>query len=127
MGSWNLTATTASQVTDNASVSVLYGVENILDERIIGTMNPGGDNDVFGLVLGFNPGDTSNTSADFLLLDWKRTDQSFNFTDTTGGPFHDLTGSTLRPPGCGYPVSQAHPPPTNFGRLKLWRQTRQVA
>ncbi len=110
MGPWNLATTTASQATNNGSVSVLYGNQNILGERIIGTLNPGGDDDVIGFVLGFNPGDTSNPSADYLLLDWKRTDQSFNFGDVSGGPFHDLTGNTTR--GKGMRLSRVTGTPT---------------
>jgi hypothetical protein len=38
------------------------------------------DDDYVGFVLGFNPGDSTNASADFLLIDWKQLDQFFNFT-----------------------------------------------
>jgi hypothetical protein len=38
-----------------------------------------GDNDFIGFALGFQPGDTSNSSADYLLVDWKQGDQSYNF------------------------------------------------
>lgn len=29
------------------------------------------DNDFIGIALGFNPGDTTNPNADYLLIDWK--------------------------------------------------------
>lgn len=35
------------------------------------------DDDFFGFVLGFSPGDTENLGADFLLLDWKQETQTF--------------------------------------------------
>lgn len=38
-----------------------------------------GDDDFIGFALGFQPGDTSNSSADYLLVDWKQGNQSFNF------------------------------------------------
>lgn len=38
-----------------------------------------GDDDFIGFALGFDPGDTSSSSADYLLVDWKQGDQSFNF------------------------------------------------
>ena len=35
----------------------------------------GSDDDFIGFVLGFDPGDSSLSSADYLLLDWKRGDE----------------------------------------------------
>jgi hypothetical protein len=37
----------------------------------------GGDDDLCGFAIGWNPGDASNPNADYLLVDWKRTTQSF--------------------------------------------------
>jgi len=37
------------------------------------------DGDAFGFALGFQPGDATGPAADFLLVDWRRQDQSFNF------------------------------------------------
>lgn len=34
------------------------------------------DDDFVGFVLGFNPGDWTNAAADFLLIDWKKANQS---------------------------------------------------
>jgi hypothetical protein len=36
----------------------------------------GGDNDFMGFVLGYNDGDVTNASADYILIDWKQGDQS---------------------------------------------------
>ncbi len=47
------------------------------------------DDDYVGFAVGFQPGDTSNPSADYLLIDWKRGTQYFNF----GSP-SDTPGST---------------------------------
>lgn len=41
-----------------------------------------GDNDFFGFALGFDPGDTSNTGADFLLVDWRQTQQAIQWFDS---------------------------------------------
>ena len=38
-----------------------------------------GDDDFIGFVLGFNPGDTTNSSADFMLVDWKQSNQYYDF------------------------------------------------
>jgi hypothetical protein len=48
----------------------------------------GGDDDYIGFALGFNPGDATNGSADYLLIDWKQGNQNFNFgapSDSPGG------------------------------------------
>lgn len=47
-----------------------------------------GDDDYIGFVFGFQPGDTTNAAADYLLVDWKQTDQFFNF----GAPSGDAGG-----------------------------------
>lgn len=39
----------------------------------------GGDDDYLGFALGFDPGESTNPNADFLLVDWKRTNQNFDF------------------------------------------------
>ena len=39
----------------------------------------GGDDDLIGFALGYEPGDVSNPSADYLLIDWKAISQSFDF------------------------------------------------
>ncbi|MEY1555223.1 VPLPA-CTERM sorting domain-containing protein [Yoonia sp. R2331] len=64
------------------------------------------DNDFFGFVLGFNPGDTMNSAADYLLVDWKQADQNFNFT---GGTANLTPGSTAT---AGLAVSRVSGIPT---------------
>lgn len=39
-----------------------------------------GDDDYIGFVLGWDPGDSTNAAADYLLVDWKQLDQFFNFS-----------------------------------------------
>lgn len=46
----------------------------------------GTDDDYIGFALGFQPGDTSNANADYLLVDWKRNDQPFNFDSPSDTP-----------------------------------------
>ena len=55
----------------SASPHVFYGTTSVLNKRITGTIYPGLDDDFIGLAFGYTAGDTSDTSADFLLLDWK--------------------------------------------------------
>ena len=56
-------------------------------------VNTTGDDDFIGFALGFQPGDTTNSAADYLLVDWKQGTQSFNF----GAP--SLTPGTTAPAG----------------------------
>jgi len=39
-------------------------------------VNDNGDDDFVGLAIGFEPGDTTRSNAEYLLVDWKRSDQS---------------------------------------------------
>lgn len=49
-------------------------------------VEPGGwDDDFIGFALGFNPGDRTNSNADFLLIDWKKANQS-DYLGLTGLP-----------------------------------------
>jgi hypothetical protein len=43
-----------------------------------------GDDDFIGFALGFNPGDSSNATANYLLIDWKRGTQFFDFGSPSG-------------------------------------------
>ncbi len=42
-------------------------------------VNSDNDDDFVGFALGFQPGDSTNAAADYLLVDWKRGDQPYNF------------------------------------------------
>jgi hypothetical protein len=44
------------------------------------------DDDFIGFALGFQPGDSANSAADYLLVDWKRINQSYNFGDPSCTP-----------------------------------------
>lgn len=57
---------------------------------IVGRMRvePGWDDDFIGFMLGYLPGDNTNASADYLLVDWKKGTQFYDFSspsDTPGG------------------------------------------
>jgi hypothetical protein len=45
-----------------------------------------GDDDFIGFALGFNPGDSTSATADYLLVDWKRGTQFFDFGVPSGTP-----------------------------------------
>jgi hypothetical protein len=62
------------------------------------------DDDYFGFALPFQPGDTSNSSASYLLVDWKQNDQYHDF----GSPSTTLGTTALR----GLALSQVTGIPT---------------
>ncbi|MBX3636501.1 MAG: PEP-CTERM sorting domain-containing protein [Rubrivivax sp.] len=45
-----------------------------------------GDDDFVGFALGFNPGDSTNAGANYLLVDWKKISQDFNFGAPSTSP-----------------------------------------
>ena len=65
----------------------------------------GGDDDFIGIALGFNPGDSTNSSADYLLVDWKQGTQSFAF---------DCTPESSAPSGLAVSRVSGIPTPDEF-------------
>ncbi len=56
--------------------------------RVTGTITPGndGDDDYIGFALGFNPGDSTSATANYLLIDWKQGSQFFDFGAPSSSP-----------------------------------------
>jgi uncharacterized repeat protein (TIGR01451 family) len=78
---WQVAGGAVTQ-TRNSRPSVFYGNFLALGSRIEGRLRASSgttDGDAFGLAIGFEPGDTTNPLADYLLIDWRREDQSFRF------------------------------------------------
>jgi uncharacterized protein (TIGR03382 family) len=66
--------------TVNGQPTVFYSDFSARGTEVRGTITTrGGDNDFIGFALGFQPGDTSNSAADFLLVDWKQESQRVDF------------------------------------------------
>ncbi len=82
--------------TVNGQPTLYYSDFSAFNTDLTGTIrvNTGGDDDFVGFALGFNPGDSSNASADYLLVDWKQGSQSFDF----GAPANTTPGG-LAPAG----------------------------
>ncbi|XOV86806.1 MAG: hypothetical protein ACFHX7_17770 [Pseudomonadota bacterium] len=80
---WAVSAdgSTANQLY-NSQPSIFYSDFSVADGVITGTggISNTDDDDQWGFVFGFTPGDTTNANADYLVLDWKQNTQSFNFT-----------------------------------------------
>lgn len=80
----------------------------------MGKVTATSDDDYMGFALGFNPNDTTNASANYLLVDWKRSNQFVNFGIDSCGP-----GTTALP---GLAVSRVTGIPTSE---ELWGHTDQ--
>jgi hypothetical protein len=82
-GVWNVASGGAS-VTQTVNGQPTFFVSpfdafNLQLEGQISTTG-GGDDDYLGFALGFSPGESTNPSADYLLVDWKRGNQNFDFS-----------------------------------------------
>lgn len=93
-GVWTVSGDSASVFQSiNGQPTVFYSDFTAQGTKVTGTITPNagaGDDDFIGFVLGFDPGDSSSAAADYLLVDWKRLTQNFNFgggaaSSTTGG------------------------------------------
>lgn len=58
--------------------SVLFSDFDVLLLEFRITVDPNvGDDDLIGFVLGWHPGDSSSTTADYIVVDWKRITQTY--------------------------------------------------
>ncbi len=64
--------------TVNGNATVFYSDFDVFGKALAGKakVETSGDDDFFGFVIGFAPGDLTNPASDFLLVDWKQLDQS---------------------------------------------------
>ena len=85
-GAWTVDSQGRAKETGGQAPSVLYGNFDAYGKRLRAKVNPGGDDDFFGFVVGFNGGDSTNANADYLLIDWKKQSQSFNFGGDSTSP-----------------------------------------
>ena len=71
----------------NGQPTIFYSDFNAQGSSVSGTIrSSGGDDDYIGFVLGYNPGDISNSSANYLLVDWKSGSQFFDFGAPSSSP-----------------------------------------
>lgn len=78
-GTWNLQSGNNAVVqTQNGNPTIFYSDYSAFGNRLSGTVQvgAGADNDFFGFVLGFTPGDLTDGASNFLLVDWKQGTQS---------------------------------------------------
>lgn len=89
----------------NGQPTMFYSDFDTYGSTFTGTITvTGSDDDYIGFALGFNSGDTSNSAADYLLIDWKRGTQYYDFGTPSNTP-----GSTAP---AGLAVSQVSGIPT---------------
>lgn len=87
-GTWNVQSGNDAVIqTVNGDPTVFYSDFQAFGNELGGTIrvNTTGDDDYIGFVLGFNPGDLTASSTDFLIVDWKQGNQgSFGCTANAG-------------------------------------------
>ena len=90
----------------NSRPSIFYSAFPATGTRIEGVIrvDPAGDwdDDFIGFVLGFEPGDTSSSEAEFILVDWKQETQNFDMDCGTRTGVRGLAASLVHGiPGSG--------------------------
>jgi len=72
----------------NGQPTLFYSDFNAFGTLAKGTINVtnDGDDDFIGFVLGFQPNYSTNSAADYILVDWKKADQFFNFGAPSSTP-----------------------------------------
>lgn len=80
-GVWTVNAEGTSVTQSvNGQPTLFYSDFSAFGTEVSGTIRvSGSDDDYIGFVLGFQPGDSNNPAADYLLVDWKRSSQSYDF------------------------------------------------
>lgn len=72
----------------NGQPTLFYSDFSAFGTEVSGTIRvaSSADDDYIGFVLGFQPGDSANPAADYLLVDWKRGTQSYDFSTPSASP-----------------------------------------
>ncbi len=72
----------------NGQPTFFYSNFDVFNTDVEGTIevNPNWDDDYIGFALGFQPGDSTNSDAEYLLIDWKKYTQWYNFGDPSCTP-----------------------------------------
>ncbi len=78
-GNWSLQPgnNAVKQLVNTSAPTVFHNNVNSQGQNLAGeiTVQTTGDDDFIGFVLGYNAGDLSNASSDYLLIDWKQNNQ----------------------------------------------------
>ena len=93
-GNWSLLAGNDSVYQSiNGDPTVFYSGVNSQGMALSGeiTVQTTSDDDFIGFVLGYNAGDLTNSNADYLLIDWKQSDQNYYGLGTAGLAISHIT------------------------------------
>jgi uncharacterized repeat protein (TIGR01451 family) len=84
--------------TVNSVPAIFYSDFPAFGNRVEGTIRvvTSNDDDFIGFVLGFLPGDTTNPNANYLLVDWKKQDQTTTLCGPTVTALRGLAVSRVR-------------------------------
>ncbi len=94
---WQINNTNSVTQTNNGTASILYSDKLLSSGTFSFSVSSSAqDDDSFGFVLGFMPGDTSSVDANYIAVTWKQVTQPFNFT---GNLLDDLTPTANCPMG----------------------------
>ena len=88
-GSWAVNTDGSSVFQSvNGQPTLFYSDFSAMGTQVTGkiTVTSASDDDYIGFALGYNAGDVTNPSADYLLVDWKRGTQSFDFQSPSNDP-----------------------------------------
>ena len=87
-GSWTVQGGGSSVFQSvNGQPTMFVGDFNTFGSKVTGKISSGGgDDDYIGFALGYQVGDASNLSANYLLIDWKSGSQSFDFGAPSSSP-----------------------------------------
>ncbi|MFC1925721.1 choice-of-anchor C family protein, partial [Chloroflexota bacterium] len=83
----------------NGQPTFFYSDFNALGSQLRGNITveeSGGDDDFIGFAIGFQPGDTTNPNADYLLVDWKQGNQSGAYAGLAVSRVQGYTGDFWR-------------------------------
>ena len=81
-GVWTVSADNSNVLqSKNGQPTLFYSDFSVFNTEVQGKIKveTTGDDDYIGFALGFQPGDTTNSNADYLLIDWKQVNQWYNF------------------------------------------------
>jgi hypothetical protein len=89
-GVWNVEADGSSVYQSvNGQPTMFYSDFNAAGSDIelsLHVATPSDDDDYVGFAIGFEPGDATSASAEYLLVDWKKITQTFNFDTPSTTP-----------------------------------------
>ncbi|SFK55126.1 PEP-CTERM sorting domain-containing protein [Methylophaga sulfidovorans] len=94
-GNWVLqSGNNAVKQTLNNNPTVFHNNKNSQGTALSGqiTVETTSDDDYIGFVLGYNNNDLTNSSADYLLIDWKQGNQNYNGTGKKGLAISQVSG-----------------------------------